>query len=733
MGGAMIGRTLCVHLFLFTLFDFGSSQQAYLNNKQFDCYVNHSNTLGYTCNGPLHSCTAYLTFRSSTTYPTVPSIAYLLSANATAIADANNVTDVASFPEGQLLYVPVNCSCQTVSSGNNYYQHNALYRLKRDSSFTYLTVANDTYEGLTTCQAMMAQNKYDSQDLEVGEELQAPLMCACPSASQTQKGFKYVVSYLATPNDDVSIIAALFGVDVQTILDANELDSSSTIYPYNPILVPFKSTPTKIKSNPSPPPPPANTPPNGGGGGGSSSSKKWVFTGIGIGAALVALPILLFFLFMLWRRRNRKQQAAAAAKKPSGDEESGGAAGYKSLPGDVSKYTSNNSWSISSDGVRYAIESLTVYKAEELRRATENFSESRRIKGSVYRGEFNGDEAAVKVLNGDVSAEINILKQINHSNIIRLSGFCVDGGNTYLVYEMAERGSLREMLSSQLLSWKQRVDIALGVGEALNYLHNYCSPPYVHKNLSSTNVLLDANLRAKISNFALARTVLMPVDEEEEGQAMHLTRHVVGTKGYMSPEYVENGIVTPKMDVYAFGMLLLELMSGRAVGSDATSLTASSIREVLSSNSGGGNGSVREKLRRFMDSSLRDDRCPYDQAYSMAELANMCLSPDLNSRLSISEVLVPLSKIHSSSLHSDPSDHLLHRTSSLTQGRSSISNVSFVSLKFLIPKSPLAIGKFILKANKLKELAKEEGTRNCVPFWGGEDRFEMDHFEKTCN
>ena len=125
------------------------------------------------------------------------------------------------------------------------------------------------------------------------------------------------------------------------------------------------------------------------------------------------------------------------------------------------------------------------------------------------------DIAAVKILKGDVSGEINLLRRINHFNIIRLSGFCVYKGDTYLVYEFAENDSLEDWLhsgskkyeNSTSLSWVQRVHIAHDVADALNYLHNYTSPPHVHKNLKSGNVLLDGNFRAKVSNLGLARAV----------------------------------------------------------------------------------------------------------------------------------------------------------------------------------------------------------------------------------
>ncbi|KAB1203485.1 Protein LYK5 [Morella rubra] len=296
--------------------------------------------------------------------------------------------------------------------------------------------------------------------------------------------------------------------------------------------------------------------------------------------------------------------------------------------------------------------------------ATGFFGEANRIKGSVYRGSFNGDDAAVKVMKGDVSSEINLLKRINHSNIIRLSGFCVHGGNTYLVYEHAANGSLSDWLHSNKqqtyspLTWKQRVQIAYDVADALNYLHNYANPPYIHKNLKTGSILLDSVFRAKLSNFGLARTT---ANEEEEG-GLQLTRHVVGTQGYMAPEYIENGVITPKLDVFAFGVVILELLSRREAtaadegGGDHEELLSSSIRKVLEGDN------VREKLRGFIDHSLGQEY-PLDLAFSMAQLAKSCVAHDLNTRPAIQEVFMTLSKILSSSLDWDPSYELEQSTS----------------------------------------------------------------------
>lgn len=323
------------------------------------------------------------------------------------------------------------------------------------------------------------------------------------------------------------------------------------------------------------------------------------------------------------------------------------------------------------DDVRTMIESLTLYKFEELDRATANFSDDRRIDGSsVYHGTINGDEAAIKRLKGDVSNEINILKQINHSSIIRLSGFCIHAGNTYLVYQFAGNGSLSEWIHGRkpdpvsggpyCLSWKHRVQVAYDVADGLNYLHNYTKPPYVHKNLNSQNVLLDRDFRAKLSNFGLARAVNGEVYIGESGVQAQLTRHVVGTQGYMAPEYLEHGLIMTQLDVFGFGVLLLELLSGKEPvllsedkeGEDVKQpqLLWEMISSVLSGED------VRSKLREFIDPCLQSDY-PFDLAFAMAELAMQCVAREPGLRPRMGEVLVSLSGIYNSTFDWDPSDY----------------------------------------------------------------------------
>lgn len=645
-------------LLLFHLLLQSHAQQAYVNNKQLACENNDTVTLGYVCNGVANSCTSYLTFRSTPVYNNPVTIAYLLSADASQIAAINNISDVGSVPDDTLLVIPVNCSC----SGGNYYQHNASYVLKQTGE-TYLSVANNTYQALTTCQSMIAQNRFNERRLFANDRITVPLRCACPTPKQTAAGFRYLLTYLVRQGNDIPKIADTFsgaGAEAQSIREANELSDGQIIFYFTPILVPLKIEPTKENMNtailkPPPPPPPPPTPSSESDG----NSRKWVFVGVGVGVAIILL-LAFGFLFWFYSRRSRRHEHSPVPPPKLADE-SGEAKGTWS-------------WSVSSEGIRSAMETLKIYRFEELEKATNSFAEANRIgNSSVYRGSFEGDDAAVKIMKGNVSPEIDLFRQINHLHIIRLSGFCLYEGVTYLVYEYAINGSLCNWLQRKdnstdekynsssdknysKLDWKQRVQIAYDVADALNYLHNFTNPPYIHKNLNSSNILLDVNMRAKIINFGFAKKL----DDTDDQPIM--TRHVVGTYGYMAPEYLENGLVTLKLDVFALGVVILELLSGRDPITNATSdkgdqiLLSESIREVLSGEN------VREKLREFIDPRLGEEY-PLDLAYSMAQLAKNCVADDLNDRPTVPQELMILSKIFSSSLDWDPSHELQKSTS----------------------------------------------------------------------
>ncbi|XP_066383811.1 protein LYK5-like, partial [Miscanthus floridulus] len=253
---------------------------------------------------------------------------------------------------------------------------------------------------------------------------------------------------------------------------------------------------------------------------------------------------------------------------------------------------------------------------------------------------------AVKHVAADVRGEVGLLARINHSCLIRLSGLCVHRGHTYLVLEFDENGALSDWLhgggdTACLLNWKKRVQVACDVASGLNFLHHFTSPPYVHKNLSSCNVLLDAKFRAKVSNFCLARAVATGSDDG----AMQATRHVVGTHGYLAPEYLEHGLISTHLDVFTFGVILLELLSGKEAVFVAADGHASLLWEAVEGIADGDDEWF--KLKEFMDPRLHC-HYPFGLAFTMAALAMRCVAREPRARPSMSEVLVLLSAMHQS-------------------------------------------------------------------------------------
>ncbi|WVZ87141.1 LOW QUALITY PROTEIN: hypothetical protein U9M48_033828 [Paspalum notatum var. saurae] len=211
-----------------------------------------------------------------------------------------------------------------------------------------------------------------------------------------------------------------------------------------------------------------------------------------------------------------------------------------------------------------------VFSYGELRTATESFSSSNLLGeggyGSVYKGKLaDGRVVAVKQLSEtshqgkkQFAAEIETISRVQHRNLVKLYGCCLEGKNPLLVYEYLENGSLDKALfgSGKLnLGWSTRFEICLGIARGLAYLHEESSIRVVHRDIKASNVLLDANLNPKISDFGLAKLY--------DDKKTHVSTKVAGTFGYLAPEYAMRGHMTEKVDVFAFGVVILEALTGR--------------------------------------------------------------------------------------------------------------------------------------------------------------------------
>jgi interleukin-1 receptor-associated kinase 1 len=188
----------------------------------------------------------------------------------------------------------------------------------------------------------------------------------------------------------------------------------------------------------------------------------------------------------------------------------------------------------------------------------------------VYRGILeDGKGIAVKILKSSSKEamtnfvhEINIISSLSHQNISPLLGVCVQDNELISVYNLSNTGSLEETLHGKqkgkyVLSWEERFKIAIGLAEALDYLHNRCSKPVIHRDVKTSNVLLSLELQPQLSDFGLS--MWGPTTSSRYS----IQGDVVGTFGYLAPEYFMYGKVSDKVDVYAFGVVLLELISGR--------------------------------------------------------------------------------------------------------------------------------------------------------------------------
>ncbi|MQL95471.1 hypothetical protein Taro_028137 [Colocasia esculenta] len=227
---------------------------------------------------------------------------------------------------------------------------------------------------------------------------------------------------------------------------------------------------------------------------------------------------------------------------------------------------------LENNGLRGLELHTSCFSYKQIKAATRNFDPSNKIGeggfGPVYKGALpDGSQIAVKQLsskskqgNREFVNEIGMISALQHPNLVRLLGCCIEGKQLLLVYEYMEKNSLARALFGPedvklKLDWQTRRKICLDVARGLAYLHEESTLKIVHRDIKATNILLDKDLNAKISDFGLAK-----LDEEDN---THISTRIAGTMGYMAPEYATRGYLTDKADVYSFGVVILETVSGR--------------------------------------------------------------------------------------------------------------------------------------------------------------------------
>ncbi|PIN11223.1 Serine/threonine protein kinase [Handroanthus impetiginosus] len=308
-----------------------------------------------------------------------------------------------------------------------------------------------------------------------------------------------------------------------------------------------------------------------------------------------------------------------------------------------------------SASVSQKLEGITVAKSvkfthEELATATNNFHISYKIGqggfGSVYYAELRGEKAAIKKMSMQASkeffAELKVLTHVNHVNLVRLIGYCVEG-SLFLVYEYIDNGNLSQHLrgrETETLPWLGRLQIALDSARGLEYIHDHAVPVYIHRDIKSANILIDKNFRAKVADFGLTKLI-------EVGSASLQTR-LMGTFGYVAPEYAQYGKVSPKIDVYAFGVVLFELISAKEAIVKTNEVTTESKGLAAVFEDAFSQPDQAEALRKLVDLRLGNDY-PFDSVSKVAHLAKACTNENPQSRPSMRSIVVALTTLSSSS------------------------------------------------------------------------------------
>ncbi|KAM3754674.1 hypothetical protein ACB098_03G184200 [Castanea mollissima] len=284
---------------------------------------------------------------------------------------------------------------------------------------------------------------------------------------------------------------------------------------------------------------------------------KWIWVGIAIGV----IPLVVIFFCILCHLSRRRNVILQVEKDAKSDD------GMLEFMNSDTLTTVNELQNDRKQG-----NDLRIFSYKCIMSATNNFSLENKLGeggfGLVYKGIFSqGQEIAIKRLSRnsgqgmlEFKNELILISELQHMNLVQLLGFYIHGEERMLVYEYMPNKSLDyfffDSTKSKMLDWPTRFSIIEGIAQGLLYLHKYSRLRVIHRDLKASNILLDENMNPKISDFGMAR-----IFQQNELEAN--TRRVVGTYGYMSPEYAMEGVFSIKSDVYSFGVLLLEIVSGR--------------------------------------------------------------------------------------------------------------------------------------------------------------------------
>ncbi|ESW08967.1 hypothetical protein PHAVU_009G089500 [Phaseolus vulgaris] len=355
--------------------------------------------------------------------------------------------------------------------------------------------------------------------------------------------------------------------------------------------------------------------------------NKKMLIAIVVATTSLAALIFSFLCFWIYHTKSPTKSKTKKVQTPGPDAEKG-----ITLAPFLSRFSS-----VKIVGMK---ESVPIVDYKQIEKTTNNFLESNILGeggfGRVYKARLDHNlDVAVKKLHCETQHaerefenEVNLLSKIQHPNIISLLGCSIDGDTRFIVYELMQNGSLEAHLHGpthgSALTWYMRMKIALDTAKGLEYLHEHCYPAVIHRDMKSSNILLDANFNAKLSDFGLAIT---------DGSQSKKNIKLSGTLGYVAPEYLLDGKLSDKSDVYAFGVVLLELLLGRKpveklAPTQCQSIVTWAMPQLTD----------RAKLPNIVDPVIKNTMDP-KHLYQVAAVAVLCVQPEPSYRPLITDVL----------------------------------------------------------------------------------------------
>ncbi|XP_047316983.1 lysM domain receptor-like kinase 3 [Impatiens glandulifera] len=624
------------------------------------------------CSDTVRVCTSFISFKPNPneTFQVIQSMFDVLPQDITLEGDDRGY-----------VFIRKNCSCSPYVKK---YLTNTTFTVRQNGGSVHNMVI-DGYQGL----ALLPNY---TRAARAGAVVSIQLFCGCSSGL-----WNYLMSYVMKEGDSIESLASRFGVSMDSIEALNGLTNPDNVTVGDLYYVPLNSVPgepypTESLIPPTSAPAPAHSADQIAAEGKQAEKKSkshkeygWILGCLGLGLAVILVLVIVIFICL------RSSSCDKGGSNPNG-ENNGVSHKFQILrntsfccasgrynicrkSGEINKQANGESSDRQINVPKalgndvFDMEKPLVFGYEEITTTTDGFSDSHLLGhgtyGSVYHGVLRGQDVAIKRMTETKSkeflAELKVLGKVHHANLVELIGYAATDDELFLIYEYAQKGSLGNHLHDPQskghtsLSWIMRLQIALDAARGLEYIHEHTRPHYVHRDIKTSNILLDDSFRGKVSDFGLAKLAEITNDAEAS-----VTR-VVGTFGYVAPEYLRDCVATKKSDVYAFGVVLLEMISGkeavtRSQGNASNNHNPPEQRRSLVSimvsalkNTADHSKSSMSSFKDYIDPNMMD-LYPHDCVFKAANLAKQCVDDDPIMRPDMKQIVMTLSQILLSSI-----------------------------------------------------------------------------------